>query len=219
MSGRETSGRTDGPAQSVVVSRFCREALTPGRINRLEKTEYRLSTIDLQRGAANESGWLTAQEGNDLPEIRRATCEQAVWSTAYCLEPVRRVISRTRQIERNAVLPQILRSGLRPCPQPRTCRVAQRQRGHRLFHRRRCDQADAAPPARHHARYRCPDQPHHRLEVVVERLCHRRIIHLQRAHRGRPPAIADEDVDGAEAANGRLDQVAWGTGVSDIGND
>jgi hypothetical protein len=71
----------------------CSEAVTSGRISRLEKAEYGLSTIDLQRGAANESGRLTAQEGNDLPEIRRVTCEQAVRSTAYCLEPVRRVMS------------------------------------------------------------------------------------------------------------------------------
>src|SRR5206468_11865253 len=107
------------------------KALASGRISRLEKAEYGLSTIDLQRRAANESGLLTAQEGNDLSEIRRVTREQAVWSTTYCLEPVRRVISGTRQIERNAVLPQILRSGLRPCPQPRACGVAQCQRGYR----------------------------------------------------------------------------------------
>lgn len=195
------------------------KALASGRISRLEKAEYRLSTIDLQRSAADESGRLAAQEGNDLPEIRRVTCEQAVRSTAYCREPVRRVISGTRQIERNAVLPQILRGGLRPGPQPRTCRVAQRQRGHRLFYGRRGYQADPAPPAGRHVRYSRPDQPHHRQEVVIERLPHRRIIDLQRAHRGRPAAIADEYVEAAEATNDRLDQVARSAGVSDIGHD
>lgn len=184
----------------------------------LEKAQYRLSAIDLQRGSADESGRLATHEGNDLPEIRRVTREQAAGDTAYCLEPVRRVISGTRQIERDAVLPQILRGGLRPCPQPRACRVAQRERGNRLFtaddvirqirpHRPATMRGTAALTSRTIAR---------RLSLSARAIA---ASSASSAHRGWPPAIAHEYVDAAEATDGRLDQVVRSTSVGDIGHD